>query len=193
VTSRPAVAALGYLNTANPGRIFPIAINWDWLMKTLKLPVPKDGVTFNPDGQDNGGWCSPLDYPASAANLKNWMDNGFPESLSIGNEINLNNGTVDAAVQDLDRNLPSRKSDYTLADGTPFRGWMVVTPVITVDKFNRQAHVIAWQSTIILSVDSKGQNKVINVAFYDKPVLVTGGHAGGPKSNVYAAIPKLVE
>jgi hypothetical protein len=192
VTSRAAIAALGYVGGVVAGRAFPIAINKDWLMQQLALPIPEGGIKLNPDGGDNGGWASPTDQTPSGANLKKWISDGFPEQITIDNLINLNNGTIDSAIQEVSKQLPSHTQNYTV-NGQSFPGWMVLAPVVTVDKFNLTTPVDSFQAMIILDVDAKGMPKTIEVVFYDGPVLVHGGIPGGPRSNLYADLPRLVQ
>ncbi len=193
VGSLEAVAALGYASTVGTGRIFPIAINQAWLRQQLLLPNPGSGVTFNPDGQDNGGWCGPIDRSINANLLKDWMANGFPEQLSLGDLISMNNGTIDSAINELKRSLPGNSQQYLMSDGTTVTGWLVLSPVIGVDKFNRDTSVLEYQPMIITDVQSQGSPKTITVVFYDRPILVHGAWPGGPKSKVLANIPKLVQ
>jgi hypothetical protein len=193
LTSRPAVGALGYVAGVEAGRVFPIAINADWLRQVIAQPVPEDGIKFNPDGQDNGGWASPITEQPSAANLKQWINSGYPERISFDDLISLNNGTVDSAIQEVKQQLPGHTRPYTLAGGTSHNGWLVLAPVVEKDRFNQNTPVVTFQPMIIKRVDATGNPKTIQVVFYDKPVIVDGGIPGGPKSNLYANLPRLVQ
>jgi hypothetical protein len=193
VTSRAAIGALGYVNGVVAGRAFPIAINQAWLLRQLRQKVPTGGIQFNPDGGDNGGWDSPLDQSPTGANLNNWISQGFPEQLSRDNLINLNNGVIDSAMQEIKNQLPNHLQSYTLSDGTTYTGWMVLAPVVTVDKFNRNTTVVSFQAMIILDVNAQGQTKTLQVVFFNGPVLVGGGIPGGPSSNLFATLPRLVQ
>jgi hypothetical protein len=193
VSSRAAIAALGYVNGVMAGRAFPIAINQAWLLRQLRLPVPKGGIQLNPDGGDNGGWDSPLNQSPTGALLNAWISQGFPEQLSRDNLINLNNGTIDSAIQEIANQLPNHLQSYTMSNGDTYTGWMVLTPVVTVDKFNRNTMVVSFQAMIILDVNAQGKTKTIQVVFFDRPVLVGGGIPGGPRSNLYADLPRLVQ
>jgi hypothetical protein len=181
------------------GRCFPIAINQTWLNSVLGQPIPEGGIQFNPDGQDNGGWAAPIDEQPSGSNLRDWITDGFSEQITIDNLINLNNGTVDSAINVIKQQLPSHSQNYTLSDGTNFNGWMVMAPVVTVNRFNRDTNVVAFQTMIIIDVDVHGSPKTIQVVFYgqpmlvNNPVLVDGGIPGGPPSNLLANIPQLVQ
>lgn len=193
VESLWAVAALGYASAVPPGRIFPIALNQEWLRQQLLLPNPGGGVTFNPDRQDNGGWCGPIDHSINANLLKDWVTNGFPEQLSLGDFVNLVNGVIDAALNELKRSLPGHSQQYIMSNGATVTGWLVLAPVIGVDKFNQSTRVLEYQPMIITDVVAQGSDKIIKVVFYDKPVLVPGASPGGPKSTALANIPRLVQ
>lgn len=188
VTSRPAVAALGYLKSADAGRIFPIAVRKSWLASLGNPPVGE--ANFTPDTKDNSGWCSPPNFNPSAAQLKSWITNGYPESLTFGNTVDLNNGQVNSAVQDLASELPKHSQ---VVEGTGYTGWLVVVPVVNKDQMVGSTPVVAWQTAVIRKADPKGSPKSISVAFINKPVLVRGGSPGGPRSTVYAASPILVQ
>jgi len=196
VTSRPAVAAVGFINGAVAGRVFPIAIQLAWLNRVLGQPIPQGGIQFNPDGGDNGGWAGPLDTQPTPHLLKGWIDNGWSEQITIGNEISLNNGVLDGTATYVGGKLLSQTQNYTLGNGTSYSGWLVMAPVIDKDKVNQKTEVVAYQAMIITSVDAKGSPKNIFVVFYDRPVLVDGGLPGGPftpGTQLLANIPRLVQ
>lgn len=199
VTSRQAIAAQGYANQVLPGRVFPVAINQDWLNGVLAQPVPEGGILFNPDKQDNGGWAAPPDQNPNAADLKNWVDNGWNEEVSINDMISLANGVDASVIQEIKQQLKSHTPPYpyTLKNGASFSGWMVLAPVVGVDKFTGETRVLALQPMIITGVNAPSEgDKTIQVVFYDQPVLVSGGLAGGaynPNSSGLSTIPRLVQ
>ncbi len=190
VDSRYAIAACGYLSGIAPGVGFPIAINEAWRDGWGAVPGP---ITFAPDGTDTGGWCAPLGTQPSGSTLKNWINNGYPAELFDGSSIYLNNGVIDSAVQTLKTVLIQHSQTYTLNSGASYTGWLVLLPVVTVDKFNQSTSVVDFQPVIITEVNSQGNPKTITIVPYDKALNVEGGYSGGKKSNLYATLPRLVQ
>lgn len=196
VTSRQAIAAQGYVNQVVPGRVFPVAINQDWLNGVLAQPIPAGGILFNPDKQDNGGWAAPPDQNPNAADLKNWVDNGWNEEVSINDMISLANGVDASVIQEIKQQLKGHTQPYTVG-GQSVSGWMVLAPVVAVDKFTGETRVVALQPMIITSVNAPSEgDKTLQVMFYNQPVLVDGGLSGGvftPTNTAWSTIPRLVQ
>jgi hypothetical protein len=181
-----ATAAVGYVKGLPPGTGFPIAINQTFLGNLHGGPGT---IYFSPDNADQGAWCGPTDYHNINANLlKNWINNGLPEGFTIGDAVNLINGNVDSAFQDLQKALTRNSQNW---DGTV--GWLVLMPVVTVDKFNQSAAIVEFQPMVITEVQSHGNPKYIKIKPYNDPLMVGGAESGGPVSQLYATQPKLVQ
>ena len=191
--SLQSVAAMGYLKEIPPKAGFPLAMNEQYRDTQKALPPPPEPLRFNPDGGDNTGWCTPVEVgKPSANNLINFVNDGLPVGVSIGDSIYLNNGTVNSALKAIEDALPYHIQTYEV-NGTTVDGWLAMCLVVSVDKFNQSAEVVDFQPIIITDVDSHGNLKTIGFRFYPDPLAVVGGLSGGPTSSLYATQPVLVQ
>jgi hypothetical protein len=181
--SATAVAIKDFVSNIGSGSL-PIcldqnaAFDKDWNVKKIDVTVH-----MTPDVGDNAGWFTVPPDSASAAQLKDYVNNDSCPELDIGTTINLQNGadaSVLAAIQD-------EFNKCMEADGT----WTVAIPTVDTVKFGQDEKITNYVGLKITQVltttsDKKVFGHLVNLA------EVSRGLPGGPKGGVLAA-PKLVQ
>jgi hypothetical protein len=140
-------------------------------------------VHMTPDTGDNAGWFTKPPASASAATLKDYVNNQTCLDLGVGTIINLQNGadaSVLAAIQDQFNKCKD-------ADGT----WTVAIPTVDTVKFGQDEPItnfVGLKITQVLTTtsDKKVFGHLVNVC------EVANALPGGPKGGILAA-PKLVQ
>ncbi|KMW45265.1 pilus assembly protein TadG-related protein [Ralstonia insidiosa] len=183
-----AVAVIAAPGTANPGALFPVAINqclltlyWD--SKTGK-PV-NDPSTGQPQVIDietsypsksttcfSGEWTG-FFGSTNASTEKSLVQNGNPTAVSIGDSINISNG-VKASVYKV-INYPST----------------VVMPVVSSVTPGSSSPVVGFVGFQITNVYQNGSHSYIEGNFVGGVKLATGGGGTGPYYGAYVP-PRLV-
>jgi len=210
-----AVAWVGFLksivNDEDNGVLAPIAISDVY---NDNLVVYDDAGTFilNPDKSDNGGWCGPIDQTVNAFNLKDWISSaGTPNppptsenpdnpngEWMAGVQVNLNNGLMGSVHNELQQAIDAHWQ--TRINGVEgLDGWLVMVPVVSVDKYNQSTTVVELQPIVLTGV-AKPNNNITHdwgILFKKIPdgvdLAIIGGTSGGEVSNLYATLPKLVQ
>ena len=140
-------------------------------------------IRMTPDPGDNGGWFTKPPASASAATLKDYVNNQTCLDLSIGTIVNLQNG-ADASVLAAIKNAFNNSMS---ADGT----WTVAIPTVDTLKFTQNEPITNFVGLKITEViDTTSDKKVFGHLV--KMSAVSNALPGGPKGGVLAA-PKLVQ
>jgi Flp pilus assembly protein TadG len=173
--SASAIAVMDFATAVGKGTI-PIAVNQDY----AKSPGLTVYIGFNPDPEDNGGWFAVDPDNVNASTLKDYIKNDSVPPLNIGDTLDLQNGTVDAALKLLNDELALHPD-----------GWVVMLPVVDTPKFNHTDQIDAFVPVKITEVKESGSPK------YVKGTILTMAEAasalpGGGRMGVLAP-PKLVQ
>jgi Flp pilus assembly protein TadG len=180
--SATAVAIMDYASTLGLA-VLPItmdqnaAFDSDGYVKKINVTV-----RMTPDVGDNAGWFTKPPASASAAQLKDYVNNQTCLDLSRGTIINLQNGadaSVLAAIQDAFNKCMD-------ADGT----WTVAIPTVDTVKFGQDEPItnfVGLKITQVLNTtsDKKVYGHLVNLC------EVSNSLPGGSKGGVLAA-PKLI-
>jgi Flp pilus assembly protein TadG len=169
-----AVAVMDFATAVGKGTI-PIAVNQDY----AQSPGLTVYIGFNPDPEDNGGWFAVDPDNVNASTLKDYIKNDSVPPLHIGDTLDLQNGTVDAALKLLNDELALHPD-----------GWVVLLPVVDTPKFNHTDQIDSFVPVKITEVKESGSPK------YVKGTILTMAEAasalpGGGKMGALAP-PKLV-
>jgi len=170
-----AVAVMDFANAVGKGSL-PIAVNKDY----ADNPNHEIYIGFNPDPEDNGGWFAADPDNANARTIRDYIKNNSCPPLHVGDTIDLNNGVLASALQELKAELATHPC-----------GWDVFLPVVDTPKFNHTDQIDAFVPVKILEVKDSGNPK------YVKCRVLTMAEAaaalpGGAKSGALAP-PKLVQ
>jgi Flp pilus assembly protein TadG len=191
-----ATAACGYLEGVEPGGWAPIALTQDFF-GSLNEGDSGD-IMFYPDQADNGGWCL-QDQNPTPPELTNAIKVQGPFAIGIGDQVDLNNGTLVPGINAVQDQIAAAK-----ADGAA--GWDIILPVVNRDmtnQLNQTADVIGFAHVLITAAynpndkdnptrDPGPPRHVIQFVLIEKSCLVTGS-SGGHTSNLFATQPKLVQ
>jgi Flp pilus assembly protein TadG len=181
--SANAIAVMDYASCLGEGCI-PIAVNNDEAFDSNNHVKNIDiRVRMIPDITDNAGWFVVPPNSASAAQLKDYIDNGTCPMVGRGIRINLQNGADGAVLQALQAKFNQCKA----ADGT----WTVGIPTVATLKFGQDDDVVNTVGLKITKVVTTTDDKqvfghLVNIAEVGK------GLPGGTKGGVLAP-PKLVQ
>ena len=170
-----AVAVMDFAGTVGKGCL-PIAVNQDYSQN----PGLTIYIGFNPDPEDNGGWFALPADGANANTFKDYIQNDSCPPLTIGDTIDLQNGVVGTALQELAAELANHPG-----------GWDVFLPVVDTPKFNHADQIDAFVPVRITEIQNTGNPK------YVKGTVLTVAEAasalpGGGKFGALAP-PKLVQ
>jgi len=170
-----AVAVMDFAGAVGKGCL-PIAVNQDYAQN----PGLTIYIGFNPDPEDNGGWFALPADGANANTFKDYIRNDSCPPLHIGDTIDLQNGVVVSALQELAAELANHPG-----------GWDVFLPVVDTPKFNHADQIDAFVPVRITEVKHNGNPK------YVKGTVLTVAEAaaalpGGGKLGALAP-PKLVQ
>jgi Flp pilus assembly protein TadG len=149
-----ASQAIAYRAVMKP--TLPIAIDQDATCgEVISCPGPMT-TTFNPDGSDSGAWTTFYFSPA-ASTIRDFIKNpgNDPNVCESPNPVQLNNGAVASALQELDGDIKN------LFGGYPFDA-----TIVQVDnpgcKFNQSRAVLGIVEITITDVVATGGNKHIS-------------------------------
>lgn len=114
----------------------------------------KVDLRFSSTGNQNGGWVVPSGYSASAANLKNFINQTPPmQALKAGDAMNLNNGNVAAALSALKTKLAANGNNWTVY--LPVFNRALTTP------WNGSDQIDGFMAFTITAINSTGNPKYI--------------------------------
>jgi len=172
--SAQALAVMDFAGGVGKGTL-PIAVNQDYAQN----PGLTIYIGFNPDPEDNGGWFAAEPDNVNAKTLKDYIKNDSCPPLNIGDTIDLTNGVVDSALQELKTELATHPG-----------GWDVLLPVVDTPKFNHEDKIDAFVPVRILEVQDSANPK------YVKCQILTMGEAASalPGGGNFGALapPKLL-
>jgi hypothetical protein len=171
---------------AVPGGSLPIAARLDEV-----VTVGEDiKIGLNPAPEDTGGWFTVPPTNPSTPNLLDYIRHHTCPSMSIGDTISLNNGTVVPVLDELYTELAVIKASHP-------EGWDVVVPVVDTDQFNHTAQIVSFVNIRITAVQAHGSPKYLAAT-----VLALGGTQSGnpglpppgsPAATGVLAPPRLVQ
>jgi len=159
---RSATAIMDWTN-AVPGGSLPIAVN---LGEAKKVGDPIK-IGLNPATTDTGGWFAKPPNNPSTPTLLDYIRNQTCPSLSIGDTISLNNGTVVPVLDEL-------YTELAVIKGSHPAGWDVVVPVVTTDQFNQTDKIVSFVNIRITEVITQGNPKYLAAT-----ILALGGTQSG--------------
>jgi hypothetical protein len=181
--SATAIAIMDYASNLGDGCI-PIAVNKNEAFDGDNNVKDVDiRVRMIPDITDNAGWFVVPPDSASAAKLKEYIDNGTCPMVGEGTTINLQNGADAAVLQALQAKFNQCKA----ADGT----WTVGIPTVDTLKFGQDEQATKPVGLKITEVVTTTNDKEVRGHLVDI-TEVGKGLPGGTKCGVLAP-PKLVE
>ena len=181
--SATAIAVMDYASCLGEGCI-PIAVNdqeaFDSEGHVKNIDIR---VHMTPDTNDNAGWFVVPPNSASAAQLKDYINNGSCPMVGRGTTINLQNGADGAVLAALQAKFNQCKA----ADGT----WTVTIPTVDTIKFGQDedvANTVGLKITKVVTTTDDKQvfGHLVNMAEARK------GLPGGTKGGALAP-PKLVQ
>ena len=181
--SGTAIAIMDYASNLGEGCI-PIAVNeneaFDPNGNVKNIDIK---VRMIPDTTDNAGWFVVPPNSASAAQLKDYIDNGTCPMVDKGVTINLQNGADGAVLAALQDKFNQCKT----ADGT----WTVSVPTVAEIKFGQDGEVtntvgLKITKVVTTTADKQVFGHLVNITIVGK------GLPGGTKGGVLAP-PKLVQ
>ena len=176
-----AVGLTGYVGTAPPGAgTFPLAVDVN--------KVPPNNTPFrihlNPNPDDDGCWHSFNIPNTNASDLRKFIDGTLATpQVSVGDQINVQNGVDDSVVQDIARQLATRTAQGQTYD--------VLVPIIPVGTHSTSAEVLGFATLEITEVVAQGGDNYIEghiIPNYVAPGMVPGG----PNYGTWAGSPKMV-
>lgn len=177
-----------------------------WFQKFIN-PETEGYVHLNADNRDTGAWAHESANPTPAELIPRLS--GGP-CVTVGDEVNLNNGTWGSMLQALDEAIHANWNTYTCG-GNTYTGWLVPVCLISADKMNQSRDLIddpdynpqtgengplgPFMCIILHDVIHDPKDKdhpwSIQAAYFPCPCQVEG--TPGAAESILATRPKLVQ